>query len=62
MHPTIETSTHQIFAVVGSTYISERHSDEVHRYLPISEAKFHIDFEVVLRTLRSALALRHAKQ
>ena len=58
MHPTIETSTHQSFAVVGSAYISERHHDEVHRYLPPLESKFHINFEEVLKTLRSALSLR----
>ena len=58
MYTTIETSGQQIFAVVGSAYISERHNDELHRYLPPLESKFHIKFEEALKTLRSALSLR----
>lgn len=45
----------QIFAVVGSTYISERHSDEAQRYLSSLESSSLIDFEELLQTLRRAL-------
>jgi len=58
MYTTIQTSAQQIFAVVGSAYISERHSDEEHRYLLPLEPKFQINFEQALKTLRSAFCLR----
>lgn len=58
MYSAVETSSQQIFAVVGSSYISEHHGDELHRYLPVSERKgsFNLNFDEVLKTLRSALS------
>jgi hypothetical protein len=44
----------QNFAVVGSAYISEHHSEEVHRYLPSFENEG--VFDEILRKLRSALS------
>ena len=53
MYPITETSTQQIFAVVGSAYVSEHHADEAHRYLPKLEGEG--AFEEILGKLRSAL-------
>jgi hypothetical protein len=58
MRSIIETTSQQIFAVVGSAYISEHHSDETHRYLPPSEKHdFTADFAEILKNLRAALSL-----
>ena len=59
MYPITETSTQQIFAVVGSTYVSEHHGDEMHRYLPKLEGEG--AFEEILGKLRSALFRRDPK-
>jgi hypothetical protein len=60
MYSAIETSSQQIFAVVGSAYISEHHSDETHHYLPLSEKReFNVvNFDELLKALRAALSLR----
>ena len=60
MHTAIETSSQQMFAVVGSAYVSEHHGDELHRYLPASErtGTFNLNFDEVLKVLRSALSCR----
>ena len=59
MNLTTETSNQQIFAVVSSAYISEHHSDETHRYLPLAEARdFTVDFGALLKSLRAVLSLR----
>jgi hypothetical protein len=52
-HPGSQMITGSMF---GSAYVPERHSDEVHSYW-IPEAK-RIDFEAMLKALRSALLLR----
>jgi hypothetical protein len=57
MSPTTYTGTQMISgSMFGSAYVSERHVDEAHSYW-IPEAK-RIDFEGVLKALRSALLLR----
>ena len=43
-------------SIFGSAYVPERHADEAHSHW-IPEAK-RIDFEAVLKALRSALSLR----
>jgi hypothetical protein len=53
-------ASNQNFAVVGSAYISEHHSDELHRYLPASEART-IKFDELLSKLRSALSCHRRK-
>lgn len=49
-----ETTTQQIFSVVGSAYVSEHHGDEIHRYLPRIESEG--AFDEILRRLRAALS------
>lgn len=58
MHVLTETSSQQIFAVVGSAYVCEHHGDELHRYLPASERNgtFRQNVDEVLKTLRSAFS------
>lgn len=58
MYTVTETSTQQAFAVVGSSYVSEHHSDETHRYLPAFEKTSLVDFEELLTKLRTALSVR----
>ena len=59
MYPGIQTSSQQLFAVVGSTFVSEHHSDEIHRYLPLPEAgDFVVNFDELLKALRAVLCLR----
>lgn len=59
MYSVLDTSSQQMFSVVGSAYISERHSDERHSYFPAPEGSyFNIDFDELLAGLRSALSLR----
>jgi hypothetical protein len=53
-------ASNQIFSVVGSTYISENHRDDLDRYLPVSEAKG-INFDDLLSKLRSALSCHRRK-
>ena len=48
-------TSNQIFAVVGSTYVSEHHGDELQRHLPASETEG-IDLDALLNKLRSALS------
>ena len=50
----------QLFAVVGSAYVSENHGDELHRYLPASEPEG-INFDDLLSRLRSALSCHPRK-
>jgi hypothetical protein len=54
------TST-QIFAVVGSAYISERHNDEGHCYLPQSDSGSSFHFDELLSKLRSAISLHRLR-
>jgi hypothetical protein len=54
MYPATDTSSQQIFAVVGSAYISEHHGDETHRYLSLSERESL--FDDILKALRGALS------
>jgi len=54
MYSTADSSSQQIFAVVGSAYVSEHHSDDSRRYLPASESAG--IFDEILETLRSALS------
>jgi len=54
MHPATDTSSQQVFAVVGSAYISEHHGDETHRYLPPLEREGL--FDDILKALRGALS------
>jgi hypothetical protein len=54
MYPVTDTSNQQIFAVVGSAYVSEHHSDDSQRYLPAPESKG--IFDEILKALRSALS------
>jgi len=61
MYPETGT-TPQIFAVVGSAYISERHNDETHRYLPASDSGSLFDFDELLHALRRALSLTNSKR
>ena len=54
MFPITETGTQQLFAVVGSAYVSEHHGDETHRYLPILQSEG--TFDEILKKLRFALS------
>lgn len=58
MYPMTEIRTRPTFAVVGSPYVSEHHSDEIHRHLPALETTALIDFEQLLAKLRSVLSLQ----
>ena len=57
MHPAVDISNQNFFAVIGSAYVSEHHIDETHRYLPLSERRV-VNFDEVLKALRAALSLR----
>jgi hypothetical protein len=48
----------QMQSVFGGIYVLEHHADETHRYLLTSEKHdFAMDFEAMLKRLRSALAI-----
>jgi hypothetical protein len=57
MHPAVDISNQNFFAVIGSAYVSEHHIDEAHRYLPFSDRRV-VNFDEVLKALRAALSLR----
>jgi hypothetical protein len=54
MYSVTHSSSQQIFAVVGSAYISEHHSDDSRRYLTTAESEGL--FDEILNALRSALS------
>jgi hypothetical protein len=59
MYSAIDTTSQQMFSVVGSAYIPERRNDEMHRYLPLSDSRDRaVIFDELLKALRSALSLR----
>jgi hypothetical protein len=62
MNSVTQTSSQQIFAVVGSAYISERHGDEMHRHLPPKESGAIGRFDKLLKALRTALSLGRRAQ
>jgi hypothetical protein len=56
MYPTTYTSGQMIpGSIFNSAYVSERHADEAHSHWTREANR--IDFEAVLRLLRSALSL-----
>ena len=49
----------QMHTVFGGGYVQERHSDGAHHYLaPAEKHEFIVDFDAVVKALRSALSLR----
>ena len=63
MHPTIATSNRYLFAVVGSAYVSERHADEMHRYLPpLAKREFvSLNFDRAMNALKTiAVSIRRS--
>jgi hypothetical protein len=57
MYPTTNTSSEMIAgSMFGSAYVHERHFDEGHSYLA-PEPKLTLDFDAMLKALRSALSL-----
>ena len=45
--------------VFGGEFVQEQHCDEMHRYLPKAEKhQFTVDFDAVIKALRTALSLR----
>jgi hypothetical protein len=60
MHPTTQ-ATHQHPSIFAGNYVSEQHGDATHRWLPyLDDGTLVVDFEKLLRSLRSALALRRS--
>ena len=58
MFPTTQ-ATHQVVSIFGGTYISEQHGDAHQRRLPGSDERpFAVDFDKLLKALRSALFVR----
>jgi hypothetical protein len=52
-------SSNQLQSIFGSGYVMEHHGDDTPRYLPPSEKhEFALDFEAILKALRSALSVR----
>jgi hypothetical protein len=49
------TSSQLLHEVVNSADLSERHSDEMHRYLQRGDGELLIDFSQTLKALTSAL-------
>jgi len=49
------TSSQLLYAVVNSTYLSERHTNEMHRYLQRGDSELLVDFSETLKALTSAL-------
>jgi hypothetical protein len=58
MHPTTQ-STYQLVSIFGGNYVAEQHGDDIQRRLPRSgEPPLVIDFDKLLKALRSALSLQ----
>jgi hypothetical protein len=58
MFPTTQ-ATHQVVSIFGGNYISEQHNDATLRRFPRSDERpFAVDFDKLLKTLRSALFVR----
>ena len=52
---------HQLPSIFAGNYVSEQHGDATHRWLPyLDDGTLVVDFEKLLRSLRSALALRRS--
>lgn len=56
MHSTIQ-GTYQVGTLFGYGFVAEQHSEEMQRWIPIADERSLIDFDVLLKTLRSALSL-----
>ena len=55
MFPTTQ-ATYQVVSIFGGNYISEQHGDAAQRRLPGSDERpFAVDFDKLLKALRSAL-------
>ena len=51
--------SHQLRTIFGNGYVPEQHGEETLRYLPTPDAgQFGLNFEEILKALRSALSLR----
>ena len=62
MFPTTQT-TYQVVSIFGGNYIAEQHADACQCCLPGSdERSFTVDFDKLLKGLRSALSLRRHPQ
>ena len=60
MHPANQ-ATYQLPSIFAGNYVSEQHGDATHRWLASSDARpLVVDFEKLLSSLRSALALRRS--
>jgi hypothetical protein len=61
MFPTIP-ATYQVVSIFGGNYIAEQHGDAIQRYIPCSEERPRaVDFDKLLKTLRSALSLQRQR-
>jgi hypothetical protein len=49
------TSSELLHAVVNSAHLSERHTNEMHRYLQRGDRELPVDFSETLKALTSAL-------
>jgi hypothetical protein len=56
MHTTIQ-GTYQIGTLFGYGFVAEQHSEQTRRWLPIADERPLIEFDELLKTLRSALSL-----
>jgi hypothetical protein len=56
MHTTFQ-GTYQVGTLFGCRYVAEQHSDATQRWLACSDKRPLIDFDELLKTLRSALSL-----
>lgn len=60
MHPANQ-ATYQLVSIFGGNFVSEQHGDATHRWLPsLNDRQLVVDFEKLLSSLRSALALRRS--
>jgi hypothetical protein len=58
MYPTNQ-ATYQVVSIFGGTYVSEQHGDAAqHRISSSNERPFAVDFDKLLKALRSALSLQ----
>jgi hypothetical protein len=58
MYPTNQ-ATYQVVSISGGTYVSEQHGDDIQRRLPRSgEPPLAVNFDKLLKALRSALSLQ----
>ena len=54
-------ATYQLVSIFGGNYISEQHGDVAQRRLPCSDVRpFAVDFDKLLRALRSALSVQRS--